>query len=244
MESLSSKASYIADKQLEDSLRRLNALGVIDIKVNLDIYRDTNMYVAMDLFMQADTDRSGDIDKDEFRAVMKGLGHTDESKNDILYDMIDTDKNGIDLKEFALFYRSFILFNEVDSDKSANINQDEFNALMNTLGHTDESKNKDLFGIIDTDKSDNIDYNEFYKFMVYMQNFIDADEDNSGKIEIGEFQTLMKKVSNMNNDASAELFAKLDSDMSGNLDLSEFITCMYPPPFNPMLAQPQQQQKN
>ena len=228
LKSLSTKASYIADKQLEDSLLRLNALGVINIKVNLDVYRDELMYNAMDLFMKADEDRSGDIDVSEFLQLMTDL-KLNAPNNADLFKILDTDGSGsLDLKEFTLFYRNFTKFNETDKadaqgNKDGNININEFNELMNTLGYKDKSA---LFSIIDTDGSKNIDLKEFIQFMVYMQNFIDSDEDESGKIEIGEFQNLMKKAKGMNDDVSKKLFSTLDTDGSGTLELDEFIQFM------------------
>ena len=72
--------------------------------------------IAEEAFNTVDTDRSGLIDKDEFKKcvfqVAKGFGleHPDQSHVDEIYSKLDSDGNGsIDLDEFKKYVKEIIL---------------------------------------------------------------------------------------------------------------------------------------
>ena len=66
--------------------------------------------IAEEAFNTVDTDRSGLIDKDEFKKCGFGLEHPDQSHVDEIYSKLDSDGNGsIDLDEFKKYVKEIIL---------------------------------------------------------------------------------------------------------------------------------------
>ena len=72
--------------------------------------------IAEEAFNAVDTDKSGYIDKDEFKKcvfqVAKGFGlqHPDQSHVEEIYSKLDSDGNGsIDLDEFKKYVKEIIL---------------------------------------------------------------------------------------------------------------------------------------
>ena len=87
-------------------------------KQMLSLINDDKVFIpiAEEAFNTVDKDRSGLIDKDEFKKcvfqVAKGFGleHPDQSQIEEIYSKLDSDGNGsIDLDEFKKYVKEIIL---------------------------------------------------------------------------------------------------------------------------------------
>ncbi|CAM9366350.1 unnamed protein product, partial [Chrysoparadoxa australica] len=145
-----------------------------------------------EVFAMFDTDGSGKIDFDEFRAMLPHLGIRVAMPKALKYfRMCDTDNSGeIDLDEFKMglfamdpdsgnamgFSPNSLLtpmdaFEMFDEDGSGQIDEDEFFFLLQYLGvDISEEKQEKLFKKYDTDKSGYIEYGEFKKIWVRLSN--------------------------------------------------------------------------
>jgi len=125
-----------------------------------------------------DTDRSGTIDKREFTKAMSVL-RIDLSRSDteLLYERYDTDRNGLDYKEFmeligfgqrqgSAVTRENRISDQVREDTD-NIIKSIRRKLEDYLGPGANSarKIKEIFAEVDTDRSGTIDKREFTKAM-------------------------------------------------------------------------------
>ncbi|CAM9176283.1 unnamed protein product [Pylaiella littoralis] len=157
-----------------------------------NIMEDLAKRAPEEVFQQFDTDGSGLIDFDEFRAMLPQLGINITMPKALKYfRMSDPDGSGeIDFEEFKValfavdpdsgnpvgFTPNALLspldaFEMFDEDKSGKIDEDEFFFLLQYLGiETSEVKLEQMFKKYDTDQSGYIEYAEFKKIWVRMAN--------------------------------------------------------------------------
>ena len=156
-------------------------------KRNIKQQREIQMYLASrspeELFIEFDADKSGKIEFDEFRMMLKRLNiPMEEAKALKYFRNIDEDGSGaIELPEFktALYAAdpvsgnplgfapsglltpedAFLMF---DEDKSGQIDEDEFADILEYMGmDVTDAKQEKMFKKFDKDKSGYIDFDEF-----------------------------------------------------------------------------------
>jgi len=151
---------------------------------------------VMSIFSHFDTDCSGAIDRDEFRAMAATMDlHMDNKDIDAVFTIIDVDKNGT--LEFEEFYDWLI-----NNKKKGNIMKSGVKKLATRAGFMPQDspeKILEIFNRIDTDKSGAIDPDEFRALVRDMHLKLDdvevmalfksIDLDNNGTLEFNEFLT-------------------------------------------------------
>jgi len=151
---------------------------------------------VMSIFSHFDTDCSGAIDRDEFRAMAATMDlHMDPADIDNVFTIVDVDKNGT--IEFEEFYDWLIY-----TKKKGNVMKNGVKKLATKVGITPQDnpeKILEIFNRIDTDKSGAIDPDEFRALIKdmhlkladeeVMALFNTIDLDNNGTLEFNEFLT-------------------------------------------------------
>jgi len=149
---------------------------------------------VMSIFSHFDTDCSGAIDRDEFRAMAATMDlHMDDSDIDAVFTVVDYDGNGT--IEFEEFYDWLI-----NSKKKGNVMKSGIKKLATHAGFVPQDnpeKILEIFNRIDTDKSGAIDPDEFRVLVKDMHLKLSDDEvmvlfksidlDGNGTIEFNEF---------------------------------------------------------
>lgn len=190
------------DDSILESIRRLNR-------------KYPTLYNVIAQFNVADANGDGHINMDEFVNLMTSLRFTNMNRRE-LFVHIDADNSGtIDLKEFLVFHKYMVMFNQVDTNHDGHIDQAEFQELMIKLGSADVEANTEIFNGIDFDGNGFIDMLDFLLIMMFDQ----ADSDGSGTISYEEY---VKKFANFGKITKKE-FSSVDTDGTG-LDLKKFIT--------------------
>jgi len=151
---------------------------------------------VMSIFSHFDTDCSGAIDRDEFRALAATMDlHMNDKDIDSVFTIIDLDKNGT--LEFEEFYDWLI-----NEKRKGNMLKSGVKKLATSAGFTPQDspdKILEIFNRIDTDKSGAIDPDEFRALVRDMHLKLDdvevmalfksIDLDNNGTLEFNEFLT-------------------------------------------------------
>ena len=165
-------------------------------KRNIKQQREIQLYLASrspeELFIEFDADKSGKIEFDEFRMMLKRLNiPMEEAKALKYFRNIDEDNSGaIDLPEFKTalyaadpvsgnpfgFAPSSLLtpedaFKMFDEDNSGQIDEDEFADILEYMGmDVSDSKQEKMFKKFDRDKSGYIDFDEFREVWARVSN--------------------------------------------------------------------------
>jgi len=151
---------------------------------------------VMSIFSHFDTDCSGAIDRDEFRAMAATMDlRMSDSEIDNVFTIVDLDKNGT--IEFEEFYDWL-----VNSKKKGTAIKNGLKSLAAYAGFVpqdDPEKILEIFNKIDTDKSGAIDPDEFRALVTdlhlklddaeIMALFKSIDLDGNGTLEFNEFLT-------------------------------------------------------
>ena len=171
-----------------------------------------------------------------------------------LFDLYDTNSDdGINIIELDIVLRYLNqtasveqlkkLFTDVDLDDSGKINFPEFCAFMGIDSETISEEKVDnkvddivkkSFNMFDTDKNGIIDLNELQQLVEFLDQkrtklellriVSSIDEDNSGTINLLEFQQLLTKTANSDSEEEIKFhqaFAQIDKDTNGFLSIYE-----------------------
>ena len=171
-----------------------------------------------------------------------------------LFDLYDTNSDdGINIIELDIALRYLNqtasmeqlkkLFTDVDLDDSGKINFPEFCAFMGIDSETISEEKVDnkvddivkkSFNMFDTDKNGIIDLNELQQLVEFLDQkrtklellriVSSIDEDNSGTINLLEFQQLLTKTANSDSEEEIKFhqaFAQIDKDTNGFLSIYE-----------------------
>lgn len=171
-----------------------------------------------------------------------------------LFDLYDSNSDGgIDMMELNTVLRYLNqtanmeqlkkLFTDIDLDDSGKIGFPEFCALMGIDSETSSEEKVDnnvddivekSFNIFDIDKNGVIDLNEFEKLVEFLDQrhtkfeviriMSSIDGDNSGTINMQEFQQLLTKTANSYSEEEMKFhqtFAHIDKDDNGFLSIYE-----------------------
>jgi len=151
---------------------------------------------VMSIFSHFDTDCSGAIDRDEFRAMAATMDlHMGDEDIDAVFKIVDYDGNGT--IEFEEFYDWL-----VNNKRKGNIMKSGIKKLATHAGFVPQDKPEkilEIFNKIDTDKS--------------------------GAIDPDEFRALVRDMHlKLNDDEVMVLFKSIDLDNNGTLEFNEFLT--------------------
>merc|ERR1711871_685118 len=129
-------------------------------------------------------------------------------------------------------------FDLYDADGGGEIEADELQALMGSLGHEiDEVEAKEMLIHLDLDNDGTVSKEEFIQWHAEQasasndqspkelaaQLFAMFDDDGSGSITVGEFKDALDKLgSDLSVDEIADLVKELDEDNSGTIEEHEF----------------------
>ena len=171
-----------------------------------------------------------------------------------MFDLYDSNSDGgIDMMELNTVLRYLNqtanmeqlkkLFTDIDLDDSGKIGFSEFCALMGIDSETSSEEKVDnnvddivekSFNIFDIDKNGVIDLNEFEKLVEFLDQrrtkfevirmMSSIDGDNSGTINMQEFQQLLTKTANSYSEEEMkfhQIFAHIDKDDNGFLSIYE-----------------------
>ena len=185
---------------------------------------------------------------------MSCVNNESVSKLKRLFDLYDTNSDdGINIIELDVVLRYLNqtasmeqlkkLFADVDMDDNGKISFPEFCALMGIDSETspEEKVNNKVddvveksFNMFDTDKNGIIDLNELEQLVEFLDQkrtklellriMTSIDEDNSGTINLQEFQQLLTKTANSNSEEEVkfhQVFAQIDKDTNGFLSIYE-----------------------
>jgi len=181
-------AHYIPDPHLHDPREMAKKLALKQ--------KPMSRKQVMSIFSHFDTDCSGAIDRDEFRAMAACMDlHMDDSEIDNVFTIVDLDKNGT--IEFEEFYEWLIY-----SKRKGNIMKSGLKKLATHAGFVPQDnpdKILEIFNKIDTDKS--------------------------GAIDPDEFRALVRDMHLKMDDVEVmALFKSIDLDGNGTLEFNEFLT--------------------
>jgi len=154
-----------------------NLDGVLNFNEFLGFY-DFLEYLKS-LFVSADTDQDGKLDRKELSALLSGAGYKfTDKQTELFYKMCDADGSGFievyDFFELTLFvFWAQILFNKADTDGNDRIDIKEFNNSLKRLGvaMAPEAVVK-YFDELDVDKDAFLHFEEYIE-LVFMMKFID-----------------------------------------------------------------------
>jgi len=169
------------------------------------------------LFKTIDVSGNGSISFAEFHGFFKGGGG----------------QSAIDkLKKYAALKKAF-----KDADKDGNLSLDaaEFTKLAQEAMQLKEYEAKVLFIAIDTNENGSISFDEFEAYVddiggeenfgnyrKLIDEFNDADKDNSGELSKEEFVKLLKDKLKYNKFQAQRIFTSIDSNKDESLSLKEF----------------------
>jgi calmodulin len=186
-----------------------------------------------ELIRLADSDQSGEIDKEEFPTAMRIYTELQTTQFQEVFNSFDADGSGsMDTDEVFDCVKTLGWFpteetvseavDEVDSDKTGEINFDEFFALMKFLRKTEGFTKAErdqlhaLFAKFDIDGSGEISTLElsgalraigYPTSLDILQGLVtEVDVDGSGEIDEGEMIKLIRKYKNREMDESEKLF--------------------------------------
>ena len=127
------------------------------------------------------------------------------------------------------------IFNEIDSDRSGSISQDELVLACKKLSIDVESKQLKDFLESDVTGDGELNFDEFCRFyLVRLRSIFDEiDADKSGSVGVDELRSAFCKVGfQVTEREVVSLLAQVDKDNSETVDLSEFCNffCSLPAP--------------
>lgn len=129
------------------------------------------------------------------------------------------------------------IFNEVDTDRSGELDEDEFLVLCAKLGLTSRAEALNHFAVLDADNSGTVDFEEFIEWwpmygklfaaaqaddLTLIRVFNEVDTDRSGEIDTEEFLALCTKLGVTSTEEALGYFAEVDTDGSGEISFTEF----------------------
>lgn len=135
--------------------------------------------LAMTVFAEIDSDKSGDLDRDEVRQLFNKVLHEEVEDDDFnkVFKKMDRNKDGkINFEEFKLYLPKFpkvsllaeLAFESMDKDDSDTITMKEIEEALSFYGINDEDKNPEdrldidaLFDDLDDDLDGVVTYSEF-----------------------------------------------------------------------------------
>jgi Ca2+-binding EF-hand superfamily protein len=135
--------------------------------------------LAMVVFTELDSDKSGDLDRDEVRQLFNKVLHeeVEDDDFDMVFKRMDRNKDGkINFEEFKLYLPKFpkvsllaeLAFESMDKDDSDTITLTEIEEALSFYGINDEDKNPEdqvdvdaLFDDLDDDLDGAVTYAEF-----------------------------------------------------------------------------------
>jgi len=181
-------AHYVPDPTIHDPRQMVKKLALKQ--------KPMSRKQVMSIFSHFDTDCSGAIDRDEFRAMAATMDLHMEGKDiDAVFTVVDVDKNGT--IEFEEFYDWLI-----NTKRKGNIMKSGLKKLATRAGFLPQDnpeKILEIFNRIDTDKS--------------------------GAIDPDEFRALIRDMHLKLDDAEVmALFKSIDLDGNGTLEFNEFLT--------------------
>ena len=121
-----------------------------------------------DVFNGIDEDKSGFISINEFTKACRELSMTVTTEE--LHDFICSDSSGdgeLNFEEFCCFYSTRLkkVFDEIDTDRSGEIDWKELQRAFITLGYKATDREvRSLLTRVDTDKNEQIDFKEFCNY--------------------------------------------------------------------------------
>ena len=121
-----------------------------------------------DVFHGIDEDKSGFISIKEFTKACSELSMTVTTEE--LHDFICSDSSGdgeLNFEEFCCFYSTRLkkVFDEIDTDRSGEIDWKELQRAFMTLGYKATDREvRSLLTRVDTDKNEQIDFKEFCNY--------------------------------------------------------------------------------
>jgi Ca2+-binding EF-hand superfamily protein len=157
------------------------------------------------VFVAADTDGSGSLDRDEFKVLMKELNLSEKEALQVFAEA-DVDESGtLEYAEFIpLMVQVLQSISDMDADKQ----------------HDDELRNV-ADDVADGYMRNNMTPAEMELMM--RQAFQEADVDGSGSIEMKEFKTFLRNTGVPLSEKEINmLFMSVDVDGSGTIDMEEF----------------------
>ena len=125
-----------------------------------------------EVFNSIDTDRSGAVSADEFRAACSKLSLTVSQQE--LNEFLASDTSGdqqLDFVEFTNFYVSQLrgVFQQIDQDGSGEINPHELREAFSKLGYSaTEREIKIVLDEVDKDNNQLVDFTEFCSYFCSM----------------------------------------------------------------------------
>lgn len=205
----------MAGQVIEDTIESINIADDIQIKIlnkffnyNANMTVEQKLLVINHCFDSIDEDKSGEVDKYEFREFLGSMEiYLTNEKFKLLWRKIDLDNNGTISKDEILVY----LFPELKS-----LLKDELKIIRRI---------RERVNIMQWDD----DYLKDELFDQY-------DKDGSGTIELGEFKEMITGprfgFHNISNNQFKLVFAAIDTDQGGNLSWEEFLAICRPDPRN------------
>ncbi len=215
--------------QLKTEQKLLTKSGEVDLKSareqfesrlkNLELSPDIRQTIIQEAFRMFDTDNSGEIDKKEFRKLVKSLGlELNNRKINELMKKIDTNNSGqIDMEEFTRMMLTYQFnkdssielhldnaFNLYDKDQNGYITADDLmkvsNELEDVLGKEEALLIVQLGKVLwknnnnsESDpQKDGIDKNEFYNMLEQLGFLQEASENKTSNSQQNESKNSLK----------------------------------------------------
>jgi len=179
-----------------------------------------------DAFDRFDGNGSGGIDVGELRSALQYLGVScSPAQADVLLKQYDNyPDDTLDIKEFATIVRDVKLLLEFDSDGDGQLNLDELQPALESLGVSIENVQMEkIMRRFDVDNSGTIDLVELNSLIRTVQAFVKYDTDGSGTIDIEELRGALRRLGlRAGSLGAADVFRRYDADESGVIELHEF----------------------
>ena len=179
-----------------------------------------------DAFDRFDGNGSGGIDVGELRGALQYLGVScSPAQADVLLKQYDNyPDDTLDIKEFATIVRDVKLLLEFDSDGDGQLNMDELQPALESLGVSIENVQMEkIMRRFDVDNSGTIDLVELNSLIRTVQAFVKYDTDGSGTIDIDELRGALRRLGlRAGSLGAADVFRRYDADESGVIELHEF----------------------
>ena len=150
-------------------------------EVDVNILSITDIENSQRTFQAFDLENSGSIDKDDLINALEMMGIS-AKREDIIKLMNEFEGSNSNVIEYNDFLKVLAFYRMIDDNKDENDFVDAFVAMG---GNSDKS------GHINAQKLIQVIKEEFNMTIDIVKLIEDVDEDGSGKIEYGEFKTLL-----------------------------------------------------